>query len=730
MFRNLKILLFSHSSHLAGAERCLLELVQQLVSQFDCECLVVLPSEGPLAGLLQKAQAQTLICSLPWWTYTGNTENADASESTKTRLAVSYPRLLDIIPALEAFDPDIIVSNTAVIPWGATASTLLGKPHVWLIHEYIGTKGNIFPPCDFRTFISEILEASNRIIVCSNHLKEALFSAADDSIIHTVHPSIDVPAFDFTEPEKSDIIKIGMFTSIQPHKGQLDAIKAVETLLKKGYQVSLLLAGYRDRSYGELIDRYIEENNLTQSIKQTKFILEPFQTMASMDILISCSRFEAFGRYPVESLLLGKPVVYSNVGGPREYLEDTVTGLAYTPGNYIELSDKLRHLIDNPSEAKAIAQCGQRMAKDRFAGKKYAKQIISIMQEALRDKKKAKIPNFVLHAISERMVRDSNELRRLDKELKTQELLERELKSVKDESEDLKKALSVAERRRILEHRRMKALSETVLYKNKEIKDIASMATQKERALTQKLVEADSMIERCKMKIASLETSIEGLTRKLEAEQNEFAQRVDRFKEQLRIAESEIIARDKTLASLETEMKILREQLETEKASTATLHEVARLKDAQILSLEEKNKVLVENVYEISSVLSYESKAYILIAQKSASRTAKDIAAIYVKSLLSALKHKVPIQKIFAVKSSVLFDETSYLEKNPDVARAKMCPAAHYLMFGGFEGRDPSVLFSSTKYLETYSDVKTSGVNPLVHYEMYGKKEGRAIFPT
>jgi len=81
------------------------------------------------------------------------------------------------------------------------------------------------------------------------------------------------------------------------------------------------------------------------------------------------------------------------------------------------------------------------------------------------------------------------------------------------------------------------------------------------------------------------------------------------------------------------------------------------------------------------------------------------------------------------LESSGYFDAEWYLANNPDVAAGKINPVDHYLLHGGFEGRDPSQLFSSGWYLDTYSDVEQAGINPLVHYLRYGKNEGRSPRP-
>jgi glycosyltransferase involved in cell wall biosynthesis len=79
------------------------------------------------------------------------------------------------------------------------------------------------------------------------------------------------------------------------------------------------------------------------------------------------------------------------------------------------------------------------------------------------------------------------------------------------------------------------------------------------------------------------------------------------------------------------------------------------------------------------------------------------------------------------IKSSPLFDRNYYLNNNSDVAQTRISPAKHYLLHGGFEGRNPSEKFDTNFYKQQNTDVVEAGINPLLHYCMYGIKEGRKI---
>lgn len=80
-----------------------------------------------------------------------------------------------------------------------------------------------------------------------------------------------------------------------------------------------------------------------------------------------------------------------------------------------------------------------------------------------------------------------------------------------------------------------------------------------------------------------------------------------------------------------------------------------------------------------------------------------------------------------ALRESIFFDEEFYLDAYPDVKASGADAALHYLLCGGFEGRDPGPYFSSAGYLDQNPDVAAVGWNPLAHYELHGRAEGRAL---
>lgn len=99
------------------------------------------------------------------------------------------------------------------------------------------------------------------------------------------------------------------------------------------------------------------------------------------------------------------------------------------------------------------------------------------------------------------------------------------------------------------------------------------------------------------------------------------------------------------------------------------------------------------------------------------------------KTLLSLNQSLANRLARYEIKKSGLFDAKWYLEKNPDVAKAGICPFLHYVTCGWKEGRSPNPLFHVQWYLETNSDVVNLKVDPFYHYIKTGWKEGRSPNP-
>ena len=72
------------------------------------------------------------------------------------------------------------------------------------------------------------------------------------------------------------------------------------------------------------------------------------------------------------------------------------------------------------------------------------------------------------------------------------------------------------------------------------------------------------------------------------------------------------------------------------------------------------------------------------------------------------------------------FNARFYRDTNPELARlSDRALAAHFIVIGWQEGRNPREDFSVGDYLQQNRDISDAGINPFLHYVLFGMKEGR-----
>jgi len=100
---------------LGGAERSLLELVQELSNQYQTLCTVIVPAEGELENELQKAGALTKSAPLGWWCYL----EKNKTDEVKANLTYTGHWWRENYDILRDLNPDVVLTNTLTIPWGS-----------------------------------------------------------------------------------------------------------------------------------------------------------------------------------------------------------------------------------------------------------------------------------------------------------------------------------------------------------------------------------------------------------------------------------------------------------------------------------------------------------------------------------------------------------------------------------------------------------------------------------
>jgi glycosyltransferase involved in cell wall biosynthesis len=81
-------------------------------------------------------------------------------------------------------------------------------------------------------------------------------------------------------------------------------------------------------------------------------------------------------------MALGRPVIGTDAGGPREIVTDGVDGLLVPPGDAATLAAALERLIDDPEQARAMGQKA-RARSGEFGVERMVGGVLGLYEELL-----------------------------------------------------------------------------------------------------------------------------------------------------------------------------------------------------------------------------------------------------------------------------------------------------------------------------------------------------------
>lgn len=249
----------------------------------------------------------------------------------------------------------------------------------------------------------------------------------------------------------------------------------------------------------------------------------------------------------------------------------------------------------------------------------------------------------------------------------------------------------------------------------------------KKHALTTEVTETKQMLETRFSELAKLTSLLEANEQSLRSAHEENAGLTNKLQK----AESSLQARFNELGQLTRKLQEARSAVDERFSELAVLTDLLE-KNEQKFEAEAKSsrEMQAQQHHEIERQAHELAN---LVNQLEALRSSQPTASsanegVSVAKAPPLTKRAIKRQSAL-IEASQWFDAKWYLAQYPDIASdTKMSanPARHYLLMGGFEGRNPGPGFDSAYYLQHNPDVVESGINPLVHYLKFGEKEQRS----
>lgn len=224
----------------------------------------------------------------------------------------------------------------------------------------------------------------NQWIANSSHTKK--IASDKESIplskISVIHNGIDLSEFQIPQnrgkirneldiPENDFVI--GTIARLSPPKG-IDKFIETAKVMQKESGIKFIIVG--DGELRTEMEQQVKDSNLCDKVIFTGIRKDIPDILASFDMFLLTSDWEAFGIAILEAMAAGVPVAAFAVDGVTEVLE-TGYGVLIPHGDISKTAEAVRFIKTNPREQERMSQAGIKRARD-FDIKNTANKILTL----------------------------------------------------------------------------------------------------------------------------------------------------------------------------------------------------------------------------------------------------------------------------------------------------------------------------------------------------------------
>lgn len=165
-----------------------------------------------------------------------------------------------------------------------------------------------------------------------------------------------------------------------PNKNQLQAIKAIEEVVKKSKQIKLLIAG--NGKERDVLEKYVQEHELSNYVEFLGYCTRLEDYQGCIDLGVSCSIREGLGLNVIESMMSGNTFIATRNRGHNELIEDGQNGFLVDIGDVSSLAERILFLMENQSIREQMQKNAIGFV-ERYSLKETKKEMLDIVEQVI-----------------------------------------------------------------------------------------------------------------------------------------------------------------------------------------------------------------------------------------------------------------------------------------------------------------------------------------------------------
>ncbi len=372
----MRVLYVNPSAQIGGAERCLLALIRGLPRD-RFEAHLMLPKDGPLVEQARSSGAQVVVDPWPAAVLKMGREPHLLNRALLPVVPLLLaPAIIRLRRYVRAHGIDVVHTNGIKAHLAACGATLTaGRPLIWHLRD-------IMRPGPLRALIRLLGRVAPEQIIANSRATAASLGHRGHGRLCIVHDGIGVEEFAPRPPDpnlrrslglaENDFV-IGAVGALTPLKGHIHLIGAMPRVLVESPRARLLIVG------GEMYDtlghagyrRILETEAVRLGVRDRLVLAGRREDLPAvynvMDLVaFSSIRPESFGMVLVEAMASGRPVVATDLGGPREIISGPEVGILVPPANPEAMAAAILSLWRDPSLRERMARRGRERVVEKF----------------------------------------------------------------------------------------------------------------------------------------------------------------------------------------------------------------------------------------------------------------------------------------------------------------------------------------------------------------------------